>query len=65
MQAIVGDRMHVHGRKVGTADRVAEIIEVRGPDGSPPYMVRFPDGRESLMFPGPDCVIETPDGQVR
>lgn len=65
MQAIVGDRMHVHGRKVGTADRVAEIIEVRGPDGGPPYMVRFPDGRESLMFPGPDCVIETPDGQVR
>jgi hypothetical protein len=20
--------------------------------------VRFPDGHESLMFPGPDCVVE-------
>jgi Domain of unknown function (DUF1918) len=65
MQATVGDRLHVHGRKVGNADRIAEIIEVRGDRGGPPYRVRFPDGRETLVFPGPDCVIETPDGQVR
>jgi hypothetical protein len=65
MQATVGDRLHVHGRRVGTSDRVAEIIEVRGEQGGPPYRVRFPDGRESLMFPGPDSVIETPEGQVR
>lgn len=65
MQAIVGDRLHVHGRKVGTADKVAEIVEVRGDDGQPPYWVRFPDGHETLMYPGPDCVVETPDGTVR
>lgn len=65
MQASVGDRLHVHGRKVGTTDRVAEIIEVQGEHGEPPYRVRFPDGRETLVFPGPDSVVETPDGQVR
>jgi hypothetical protein len=65
MQATVGDRLHVHGRKVGNADQVAEIIEVRGERGGPPYRVRFPDGRETLVFPGPDSVVETPEGQVR
>jgi hypothetical protein len=33
-------------------------VEVRGDNGSPPYLVRFSDGHESLMYPGPDCVIE-------
>lgn len=65
MQATVGDRLHVHGRKVGTADRVGEIIEVRGERGAPPYRVRFPDGHESLVYPGPDCVIENSEGQLR
>lgn len=65
MQATVGDRLHVHGRKVGAADKRAEIIEVRGDRGQPPYLVRFPDGHETLMYPGPDCVVETREGQVR
>ncbi len=60
MQASVGDRLHVHSRTVGTKDRVAEIIEVRGGGGRPPYLVRFPDGHESLVYPGPDCVVEPP-----
>jgi hypothetical protein len=59
MQATIGDRLHVHGRTVGSTDRLAEIIEVRGADGNPPYLVRFPDGHESLVYPGPDCVVET------
>lgn len=65
MQATVGDRLHVHSRTVGSADKVAEIIEVRGTNGSPPYWVRFPDGRETLIYPGPDSVVETPEGKVR
>ncbi len=65
MQARVGDRLHVRGHTVGAADRVAEIIEVRGEEGRPPYRVRYPDGRESLVYPGPDCVVETPEGQPR
>ncbi|MEV4317462.1 DUF1918 domain-containing protein [Actinocrispum sp. NPDC049592] len=58
MQATAGDRLLVHGKNVGLADRHGEIIEVRGPDGAPPYLVRFSDGHESLVFPGPDCVVE-------
>ena len=46
MQAKKGDRLHIHGRSVGVADQVAEIIEVRGEHGGPPYLVRYPDGRE-------------------
>lgn len=65
MQATVGDRLHVHGRTVGTSDKVAEIVEVRGAQGSPPYLVRFPDGRENLVYPGPDSVVETPDGRPK
>ena len=58
MRAKVGDRLHVYGRNVGIPDRVGEIIEVRGGDGTPPYLVRFEDGHETLVFPGPDAVIE-------
>lgn len=61
MQATVGDRLHVHGRLVGNPDQVGEIIEVRGPDGHPPYLVRYPDGHEGLVVPGPDCVVENKD----
>jgi hypothetical protein len=37
---------------------VGEIIEVRGAGGEPPYLVRFDDGHTSLVFPGPDVIIE-------
>ncbi len=60
MRAKVGDRLRVYGRNVGIPDRVGEIIEVRGRDGTPPYLVRFEDGHETLVFPGPDAVIEEP-----
>jgi hypothetical protein len=39
------------------ADHGGEIVEVRGDDGSPPYVVRFDDGHEGLVFPGPDCEV--------
>lgn len=58
MQASIGDRLHVHSRTVGMDDRQGEIIEVRGSDGAPPYVVRFADGHESLVYPGPDCIVE-------
>ena len=61
MHAVIGDRLHVHGRTVGNPDHIAEIIEVRGTDGAPPYLVRYRDGHEGLVFPGPDCVVEKVD----
>lgn len=59
MQATIGDRLHVHSNAVGATDRVGEILEVRGPNGGPPYRVRYDDGHESLVFPGPDSIIES------
>lgn len=58
MHAAIGDRLVIHGRTVGQADRHGEILEVRGTDGGPPYLVRFDDGHETLLFPGADCVLE-------
>jgi len=58
MRAVVGDRLHVHGRVVGTHDQTSEIIEIRGEDGAPPYLVRHEDGHEALVFPGPDASVE-------
>lgn len=58
MYATVGDRVRIKGRNVGRQELVGDILEVRGREGEPPYMVRFSDGRESLVYPGPDCVIE-------
>lgn len=43
---------------MGRTDRVGQIVEVRGAGGAPPYVVRFQDGHEGLVFPGPDAVIE-------
>jgi hypothetical protein len=58
MNGRIGDRLHVHGNVVGQPDRTGEIVEVRGESGGPPYLVRFDDGHETLVYPGPDAVIE-------
>ncbi|WP_425836001.1 DUF1918 domain-containing protein [Streptomyces fractus] len=58
MRATVGDQLLVHGRIVGQHDRVAQIIEVLGADGDPPFRVRFEDGHEAVMSPGPDAVVQ-------
>lgn len=58
MEAKVGDRLVVESRHVGEPRKVAEVLEVRGAGGEPPYLVRWADGHEGLMFPGPDAHIE-------
>lgn len=59
LNAQVGDRLIIHGHRVGEPERDAEIIEVRGDDGGPPYLVRWAeDGHESLVFPGSDAYIQ-------
>lgn len=65
MRAAIGDTLHIHPNHLGTAEALAEILEVRGTDGAPPYLVRFRDGRKRLLYPGPDAVIETAEGAVR
>lgn len=59
MRAHVGDRIVIRGHHIGEPEHDGEVIEVRGHDGAPPYMVRWEDsGHEVLFFPGPDAVIE-------
>lgn len=59
MKAKVGDRIVVKGHHVGEPERDAEVIEVQGPDGDPPYVVRWTqDGHEGLYFPGTDATVE-------
>lgn len=57
MRANTGDRLLIHGRVVGDVDREAEIVEVLGENGEPPFRVRFDDGHEAVVSPGPDSVV--------
>ena len=58
MQASVGDRIIIKGHKVGEHERDCVILEVRGADGGPPYLVRWEDrDHVALLFPGSDAVV--------
>ena len=59
MHATPGSQLTIKGHHTGEPDRHAEILEVRGPDGGPPFLVRWDDtGHESLIFPGTDASVE-------
>jgi hypothetical protein len=57
MQARVGDQLVAESNKVDSPPRHGEIIEVRGADGAPPYVVRWSDGHEGFVFPGSDAHV--------
>jgi hypothetical protein len=58
MQAAVGDHLIIKGHHVGQPDRDCEVIEVRGRDGDPPYVVRWEEnGHQGLFFPGSDAEV--------
>ena len=58
LHAAAGDRIIVHGTHVDDPTRDAEVLEVRGDNGEPPYVVRWDDtGQEAFFFPGPDAVV--------
>jgi hypothetical protein len=68
MRARRGDRIVLAGEQVGHPVRDGEIIEVRGADGAPPYVVRWSDGHEATFFPGPGAVVRAsgePGAQVQ
>jgi hypothetical protein len=59
LHATVGDRIHVSGTHVSDHERDGEILEVRGADGTPPYVVRWEEtGHETLFFPGSDATVQ-------
>jgi hypothetical protein len=58
MHAAIGDRIVVPSHKVGTPQRTGEVLGV-GPEGGPPYRVRWDDTRhEALFFPSADAYVE-------
>jgi hypothetical protein len=60
MQANIGDKIVVHSRRVGEPGRQGVITALRRPDGSPPYVVRWDDGREVVFYPSADSTITQP-----
>lgn len=58
MHANAGDHIVIKGHRVGEGERDGEVIEAHGPDGGPPYLVRWGDsGEEALFFPGSDTSV--------
>jgi CBS domain-containing protein len=59
MRAAAGDRIVIRGHRIGEKHRTGEILEVRGPGGTPPFVVRWGDTEhETIFFPGPDADLE-------
>jgi Domain of unknown function (DUF1876)/Domain of unknown function (DUF1918) len=58
MKAAVGDRVFVASGRPGH-ERMGRIVELRHPDGTPPYVVRWDDtGTDEVSFLRHDCRIE-------
>jgi len=63
MQAKTGDWLLIKTHTEDQHSRGGVITEV-GDDGNPPYTVHWLDtGRESVVFPGPDALVRTPEEQ--
>ena len=59
MRASVGDRIVIRGHRVGEPERDCKVLEVKGEDGGPPYLVQWEDSEhESLFFPGSDVSVK-------
>jgi hypothetical protein len=59
MYARVGDRIIIRGVRSGDPNRDCEVLQVRGADGGPPYVVRWGDsGHEAILYPGTDAIVE-------
>jgi Domain of unknown function (DUF1918) len=61
MKAKVGDTVVTEGAHVDSPRRLGQVVGVSGPDGEPPYRVRWSDGHESLWFPGSDSRVLSDD----
>ena len=65
MKASLGDRIVIVSSTLDHHTRDGRILEVRGPQGDPPYLVEWSDsGHQGLIFPGPDAHVQHfgPDG---
>src|SRR5450756_2019094 len=57
MKAHQGDHIILAARHTDEPTRQGEVLEVRGANGEPPYLVRWADGHTGLMYPGPGSIL--------
>ena len=57
VRAAIGDEIVVETETVGRTPRRGEVLEVLVTGGEEHYRIRWDDGHESLLFPGPDTRI--------
>jgi len=57
MKAHQGDHIILAARHTDEPTRHGEVLEVRGANGDPPYLVRWADGHTGLMYPGPGSIL--------
>jgi len=59
LRATPGDRLVIRGHHLGEPERDAQILEVLGEDGAPPWVVRWQDdGHVSHYYPSLDAYVE-------
>lgn len=59
LRAAPGDRLVIKGHHVGEPSKDAQILEVLGDSGAPPFLVRWEeDGRVSRFYPSSDASVE-------
>jgi Domain of unknown function (DUF1918) len=62
MHARPDEWLVIEPRHIGEARRLGLILEVHGPGGAPPYVVRWTDtDKETTVFPGPGAHIVAPE----
>jgi hypothetical protein len=59
VQGRVADRLVVPAARPGAAARIGEIVEVVASQGADRYRVRWSDGHESVISPGPGTTIDS------
>jgi len=64
MRAKPGDRIVLAGELVSQPTRSGEVLEARGAEGGPPYVVRWEDGHTSTMFPGPGAALRVSEDET-
>ena len=57
VEAHRGDVVEVNGRRVGDPGRMGELLEVLGAPEHRHFLVRWEDGRESVLYPGEGTTI--------
>ena len=62
MHANVGDQLVIESNKVDSPRKIGEILEVQGHDGAPPYVVKWADGHQAVMYPGADAHVVPQQG---